>query len=240
MTNPLPMVFAGAPIDRADHLRGNPDALAGLMGPAARLLRLDGLAPVSGDDGGLAWGSLAEADPEGELVFLGLLDGQACFAPVAPSLALRPAPSMMALWQAMDRLSDPELALYGGAKMLVDWHARHRFCARCGAPTRLTKGGWQRNCTNPDCAAEHFPRVDPVTIMLVERGTLSAYRYLEHGAFWAIIVLGAIMLLSAKFHIPETVTGLVGAVLIGLSLWWSIRHNRRYPDGEIEAAIRAD
>ncbi len=82
--------------------------------------------------------------------------------------------------------------------------------------------------------------VRSMTIHLVKQGTLAEYRYLEHGAFWAIIALGAIMLLSAKFHIPETVTGLIGAVLIGLSLWWSIRHNRRYPDGEIEQAIRAD
>lgn len=82
--------------------------------------------------------------------------------------------------------------------------------------------------------------VRSMTIHLVKQGTLAEYRYLEHGAFWAIIALGAIMLLSAKFHIPETVTGLIGAVLIGLSLWWSIRHNRRYPDGEIEQAMRAD
>ena len=54
----------------------------------------------------------------------------------------------------------------GGARALVDWHARHRFCARCGAGTVLAKGGWQRNCGS--CKAEHFPRVDPVTIMLVE------------------------------------------------------------------------
>ncbi|WP_410000269.1 DUF475 domain-containing protein [Novosphingobium sp. APW14] len=82
--------------------------------------------------------------------------------------------------------------------------------------------------------------VRSMTIHLVKQGTLAEYRYLEHGAFWAIIALGVIMLLSAKFHIPETVTGLIGAVLIGLSLWWSIRHNRRYPDGEIESAMRAD
>lgn len=68
--------------------------------------------------------------------------------------------------------------------------------------------------------------VRSMTIHLVKQGTLAQYRFLEHGAFWAIIVLGAIMLLSAKFHIPETITGLIGAILIGLSLWWSIRHNR--------------
>lgn len=72
--------------------------------------------------------------------------------------------------------------------------------------------------------------VRSMTIMLVKKGTLAEYRFLEHGAFWAIIALGAIMMLSAKFHIPETVTGLIGAVLIGLSLWWSIRHKRRHPE----------
>ncbi|MGN3973316.1 DUF475 domain-containing protein [Tsuneonella sp. SYSU-LHT278] len=72
--------------------------------------------------------------------------------------------------------------------------------------------------------------VRSMTIHLVEKGTLAQYRYLEHGAFWAIIVLGAIMLLSARWHIPETVTGLIGAVLIGLSLWWSVRFNRSNPE----------
>jgi hypothetical protein len=69
--------------------------------------------------------------------------------------------------------------------------------------------------------------VRSMTIMLVQKGTLAEYRYLEHGAFWAIIALGGIMLASARFHIPETITGLIGAALIGLSLYWSIRHNRR-------------
>jgi hypothetical protein len=80
--------------------------------------------------------------------------------------------------------------------------------------------------------------VRSMTIMLVKKGTLAEYRYLEHGAFWAIIALGAIMLLSARFHIPETITGLIGAALIGVSLWWSVRHNKRHahdikrvPDG---------
>ena len=69
--------------------------------------------------------------------------------------------------------------------------------------------------------------VRSMTVHLVRAGTLSQFRYLEHGAFWAIIVLGFIMLISAKYHIPETFTGLIGAILIGLSLWWSIRHNRK-------------
>jgi hypothetical protein len=72
--------------------------------------------------------------------------------------------------------------------------------------------------------------VRSMTIHLVEKGTLAQYRYLEHGAFWAIIALGVIMLISARWHIPETITGLIGAVLIGLSLWWSIRVNRQEPN----------
>ena len=69
--------------------------------------------------------------------------------------------------------------------------------------------------------------VRSMTIHLVKKGTLAEYRFLEHGAFWAIIALGGIMLFSAKFHIPETITGLIGAALIGLSLWWSIRHKKK-------------
>lgn len=69
--------------------------------------------------------------------------------------------------------------------------------------------------------------VRSMTIHLVKAGTLAQYRYLEHGAFWAIIALGFIMLVSALVHIDETITGLIGAVLIGLSFWWSVRHNRR-------------
>jgi hypothetical protein len=69
--------------------------------------------------------------------------------------------------------------------------------------------------------------VRSMTIHLVKKGTLAEYLFLEHGAFWAIIALGIIMLASAKFHIPETITGLIGATLIGLSLWWSVRHKRK-------------
>lgn len=65
------------------------------------------------------------------------------------------------------------------------------------------------------------------TLLLVERGTLNTYRYLEHGAFWAIGALAAIMLMGARYHIPEAITGLLGAALIGLSLGSSILSNRR-------------
>ncbi len=69
--------------------------------------------------------------------------------------------------------------------------------------------------------------VRSMTVMLVEKGTLAEYRYLEHGAFWAIIALSLIMFAQSQVHIPEVVTGLGGAGLIGVSLWSSIRFNRK-------------
>jgi hypothetical protein len=69
--------------------------------------------------------------------------------------------------------------------------------------------------------------VRSLTVMLVERGTLTSYRFLEHGAFYAIGALAGLMLLNTVVEVPEAVTGLVGAAFIGLSLWSSIRWNRR-------------
>ncbi|MBV1689183.1 NAD(+) diphosphatase [Novosphingobium sp. G106] len=164
--NPLGISFVGSRMDRSDHIRGNPELLAGMMTPGARLLRLEGLDPVISAESRLEWGSLAEARDNAELVFLGRQDDRACFAQVPAAGSV--APPNPGLWQAIATLSGEELATYGGARTIVDWHARHRFCARCGHTTVLAKGGWQRNCTNEACRAEHFPRVDPVTIMLVE------------------------------------------------------------------------
>jgi hypothetical protein len=66
----------------------------------------------------------------------------------------------------------------------------------------------------------------------VEQGTLTEYRYLEHGAFWAIIALGVIMFLKTVVEVPEAVTGLIGAGFIGWAFLSSIRYNRRSPAGE--------
>lgn len=79
--------------------------------------------------------------------------------------------------------------------------------------------------------------VRSMTIFLVRKGTMSEYRFLEHGAFYAILALAVIMYINTFAHIPEVITGLIGAVLIGLSFWSSVRWNRANPDGvEAEAA----
>ncbi|MBB4040544.1 NAD+ diphosphatase [Microvirga flocculans] len=61
-----------------------------------------------------------------------------------------------------------ELGLLAMAKSLLDWHRRHRFCANCGAPTQPAQAGFRRDCAA--CGAQHFPRTDPVVIMLIVRG----------------------------------------------------------------------
>jgi hypothetical protein len=72
--------------------------------------------------------------------------------------------------------------------------------------------------------------VRSLTVMLVDQGTLTAYRYLEHGAFYAIVALGVIMFLKTVIDVPEAVTGLIGAAFIGLSFAHSISENRRAGD----------
>ncbi len=81
--------------------------------------------------------------------------------------------------------------------------------------------------------------VRSMTIALVRGGHLEEFRFLETGAFYAIIALATIMLISIRVHVPEVVTGLIGAVLIGLSLWASVRHRKRYP-GAYAEAVDAD
>ncbi len=81
--------------------------------------------------------------------------------------------------------------------------------------------------------------VRSMTIMLVERQTLAEFRYLEHGAFWSILVLSLIMFAQTMWHIPEMVTGLLGASLIGLSLVSSVRHNRAVQAKELLAQSRS-
>lgn len=164
------IAFAGSRLDRADHVRNDPAALDALMTWRARLLRMDGLDPVLTPDGTLEWGTLADAAADSELVFLGLDGDRGCFAEVRSAYPAGSPHAGPASWQAMAVLEAGELAAYGGARSLVGWHARHRFCAVCGGATALAKGGWQRSCTSDTCKAEHFPRVDPVTIMLVEHG----------------------------------------------------------------------
>lgn len=84
--------------------------------------------------------------------------------------------------------------------------------------------------------------VRSMTVALVKGGHLSEFRFLEPGAFYAIVALAVIMLISIRIHTPEIVTGLIGALIIGLSLWASIRHKKRFPheyeeEGDADAIL---
>lgn len=161
-----PLGFTGAVLDRADLLRTDPARLAAAKAdPRARRLVLDGIDFRPGDGGGLCWEAAGLADPDA-LMLLGLDDrGVPHFVAEAPP-AMRIDARSRSVMRLLPLLAPDELALYGGARSLVDWHARHRHCAVCGAPTAQFRGGWGRKCS--DCGAEHFPRVDPVVIMLAE------------------------------------------------------------------------
>jgi len=162
--SPLPG-FTGATLDRADHLRADQAGLeAAVANPRARLLMLDALQPLLADGGRLCWGAVAEAPAGAELILLGIdAAGTPHFVPFTGPVA--PGP-MGAVWDAINGMPGEEAALYAGARSLVDWHSRHRFCANCGTGTVVFRAGWGRKC--PGCSAEHYPRVDPVVIMLAE------------------------------------------------------------------------
>jgi NAD+ diphosphatase len=114
--------------------------------------------------------------PARESVFLGLLGDAGRFA-----LALDPEATKALKEQRSDLVvtdlrsiavqglvAPDHLAPLAEGKALLAWHARHRFCANCGAATNMTQAGWKREC--PNCKVEHFPRTDPVVIMLAIDG----------------------------------------------------------------------
>ena len=173
-----PYVFAGNPLDRAANLRKDGEWLATAhRDDASRVLPLWRLKPlVSGETSPrLAWQSLvglADVATDGTLVMLGVRDERAHFAAdfseVAEPETSKPLGGLGRFADARGvapQLAPGEAGILAQARSLVDWHLRHGFCAVCGARTEVADGGYVRRC--PACAAEHFPRTDPVVIMLV-------------------------------------------------------------------------
>jgi NAD+ diphosphatase len=113
--------------------------------------------------------------PATETVFLGLMDGAARFGngiTSAGAEALKARDDLFVIDLrsiAVQGLAAPEhLPPLAEAKAMLHWHARHRFCSNCGVKTDVVDAGWKRGC--PACKVEHFPRTDPVAIMLAVRG----------------------------------------------------------------------
>ena len=159
--------FTGGTLDRADRLRHDAEALAAAQSDwRARLLVLDAFDPVLDGEGRLSWTSLADAPDGAELVLLGLGERERPhFAALVPGARVPPGRSLR-LFAMLGAMAPGEAATYAAARSLLDWHGRHGFCANCGQPTAMFRAGWARRCDG--CGAEHFPRVDPVVIMLAE------------------------------------------------------------------------
>jgi NAD+ diphosphatase len=157
--------FTGSPLDRADRLRNDVEGFNAVLNDwRARVLGLDGLDPVIASEGGLKWHSLAEVSVEVELILLGLADGKPHFVPLVEGAG--GMPRSPAIWRALSMLPAEDAAIYGTARSLIDWHNSHHYCGKCGGSTHLFRAGWGRKCSS--CDKEHFPRTDPVVIMIAE------------------------------------------------------------------------
>jgi NAD+ diphosphatase len=166
-------LFAAEPLDRAsDHRLDEAWIAQRLADPASVLIPLHKGDPLIAGEAPafLSAAARGQFGPSAPAVFLGLRGGQAHFA-IDASAAVSPESAPFAglgryapLREAAGLLKDDDLAMIGQGRWLLDWHRRHRFCARCGRPTKQADGGAKRLCT--ECGAEHFPRTDPVAIVL--------------------------------------------------------------------------
>ena len=197
MRNAETVTFGGSALDRAAELRNQPERVAALLEQAAtRMIPLWRGRPLIAGDGrdrlamlphGHALLAAIAAPPP---IFLGMETGAARFAvdlsswepdsgdtsgavPFIDQSELGhptlPEDHRFAdLRAVMARLSPRHAELAATAKAIQGWHEGHGFCAKCGSRSELSQAGWQRTC--PACGAQHFPRTDPVVIMLITRG----------------------------------------------------------------------
>lgn len=178
-----PLTFAPAALDRAQHLRKDPD-LAGdslLLWRGKLLMSASGLVR-------LPVGHPARSDPGAEQIFLGCDDGTPLFATNISLWTPEQDPSDAGAffdnsqiihpacpeaWFAEPRMMLADLDAWDAdaaatALALTNWHRTHGHCSRCGARSEMELAGWQRRCSA--CDALHFPRTDPVVIVLALHG----------------------------------------------------------------------
>lgn len=192
MQNGETVTFGGSGLDRAAALRGDPARIAQLLATGRVLPFWRGKpAIIAGTD--LAWVAanspvLHFAGPAP--ILLGVADGVGLFTQdistwqpdtadiidevgfLDPNRQNHPALPADGLFEdlrgVMAALSARDAELAATAKAILQWHSTHGFCASCGAASTAINAGWQRSC--PACGNHHFPRTDPVVIMLVVRG----------------------------------------------------------------------
>ena len=168
-------------LDRAAHLRSDDSKLMALEerhDARAYVVHRDSLVVKQEAEGPRVLLTIGEALKFGAnpgTIFLGLRDGAPLFgmgisaAAVESLLSRDDVKSSELRGMVMQGLVPVEqLSAIAVAKSMVNWHQRHGYCANCGTRTAMREGGWKREC--PNCKAEHFPRTDPVVIMLVTSG----------------------------------------------------------------------
>ena len=184
------VTFGGSGLDRAGALRDDPQAQADLW-QRGRIVALWKGRPLLKDGQAIAWlpSSAPLAGSRETAIFLGFSDEVPVFAQNlsawVPEQAITPStgffdtqvqthPDLPAdhgffeLRAVMAHLTPRDAELCATARAVMEWHRSHGFCATCGAKSDMTHAGWQRLC--PACGTSHFPRTDPVVIMLITHG----------------------------------------------------------------------
>jgi NAD+ diphosphatase len=191
------VTFGGSGLDRAAYLRGDTAVLAAHLATGVEMvLPIWNGKPLVEEAGGLqqlCWvpaGHPILASASANMILLGISDGLPRFAadisdwvPVDldeaqigsfldPTAQIHPAAKLGHVFREiraiMTALSPRDAELAVTAKALLGWHQTHGFCSRCGSTSEVSQAGWQRTC--PQCGAHHFPRTDPVVIMLITYG----------------------------------------------------------------------
>ena len=169
-------VFAGNPLDRGEVERRDEEWLtAQASDPASLMLPMWQLnVPVSSDHA-LTWMPAEEKqrlNVEAEPIFLGLLDGVSHFvldvSSVEKSDLERDGLTFEDARTTAEYMSGTDSGIVAQARAQLNWHNRHGFCAVCGNPTHIARGGQVRRCA--ECGTEHYPRTDPVVITVVHDG----------------------------------------------------------------------
>ncbi|MDF2366578.1 NAD(+) diphosphatase [Sneathiella sp.] len=178
-----PIVFAGGDFDRASHLRTDPNWIEQkLKDPSSRFLPMHQLkALISLTEGArIDWRGYSEVQEfvaaGAALIFLGITEDTCHFAIDVSAIENPKRPANEDWGKFIDvrsvapQLSSSEAGALAQARSMIDWHNRHGFCAVCGTHTQSQEAGYSRKCEDTTCNATHFPRTDPVAIMMVTRG----------------------------------------------------------------------
>lgn len=167
------LTFTGSPLDRGDLIRRDQDMLVAASQHAdARCILLRAGEPAIGSDNSphrFEMSATSDWQATGPLVYLGEADGKPLFAcENTPDSLAPPGTEFTDARQAARIMPHDDAAIFAQARSLFAWRERNQFCANCGSATRQAGGGAKRVCDS--CEAEHFPRVDPVVIMLAVDG----------------------------------------------------------------------